>query len=101
MATYAELRGLFGHNELKNKIEVACIVAAETIRGEVTGVTNHANRLLWAKAAFASPKAVAGQMVMALLAANKDAATAAITGATDGAIQAKVDAAVDMFADGS
>lgn len=101
MATYQELRGLFAHNELKNKVEVACIVAAETIRGEDAGVTNHTNRLLWAKAAFASPRAVAGQMMMALLAANKDAATAAITGATDSAIQTKVDAAVDLFADGS
>lgn len=101
MATYAELRGLFGHNELKNKVEVACIVAAETIRGEDPGVANHTNRLLWAKAAFASPRNVAGQMVKALLAANKDAATTAITGATDAAIQTKVDAAIDLFADGS
>lgn len=101
MATYAELRGLFGHNELKNKVEVACIVAAEAIRGEGSGVTNHTNRLLWAKAAFANPKAPAVQMVMALLAANKDATTATITEATDAAIQTKVDAAIDLFADGS
>ena len=101
MATYAELRQLFGHNELKNKVEVACIVAAETIRAEDPGTTNHTNRVIWAKAAFNNPSAVGAQMLMALLAANKDTATVAITGASDSAIQTKVDAAVDVFADGS
>ena len=33
MATYEELRALFKNNKLRNRVEVACIVAAETIRG--------------------------------------------------------------------
>ena len=101
MATYTELRTLFHNSDLKNKVSVACIVAAEAIRVEDGGTTNHANRLLWAKKAFASPDNVSTEMLMALLAANKDALTATILAATDVAIQAKVDAAVDVFADGS
>ena len=101
MASYTELRGLFSENELQNKVEVACIVAAEKIRTEDIGTTNHANRLAWAKEAFQSPRNVGDQMLMALLAADKDEDVATITGASDTAIQTRVDAAVDVFADGS
>ena len=101
MATYAELRGLFSNSGLKNAVSVACIVAAEAIRNEDAGTANHANRLVWAKKAFASPDSVSTEMLMALLAANKEASVATITGATDSAIQAKVDAAIDVFADGA
>lgn len=101
MATYAELRSLFKHNELRNKVDVACIVAAETVRSEDSGVPNNANRLIWAKRVFSNPRGVSEEMLMALLAANKDVDTAAIITASDASIQAKVDAAVDVFADGS
>ena len=107
MATYSDLRQLFTDNDLGNKIDVAVIIAAEAIRVEDVGTTNHINRLLWAKAAFNNPKTVSEQMQMALLAANKDlevgdaGTPGTILGATDAQIQAKVDAAVDVFADGS
>jgi len=101
MATYAELRQLFTDGDLRNKVDVAVIIAAEAIRTEDPGTTNHANRLLWAKAAFASPRGKSEEMLMALLAANKDASVATIQGVTDAALQTKVDAAVDVFADGS
>jgi len=102
MATYAELRQLFNDNDLRNKIEVACIVAAETIRVEdPEATTNHANRLIWAKAVFTSPHAASEQMQMALLASNKDAVVGTITGVSDADLQTLVDAAVNMFADGS
>ena len=101
MATYEELRALFAEDALRNKIEVAVIVAAETIRTEDAGTTNHANRLVWAKQAFATPRDAAEKMLMALLAANKDASASVITSATDAAIQTKVSAAVDLFADGT
>jgi len=101
MATYAELQNLFSDDALKNKVEVACIVAAESIRTEDAGTENHANRLAWAKAAFQNPRGTRNQMLMALLAGNKDLEPAAISGATDAQVQAKVDAAVNVFADGS
>lgn len=101
MATYAELRQLFNDSTLRNRVEVACIIVAEAIRVEDGGTANHANRVIWAKQAFISPGSVRDQMLMALLAANKDASVATIQAAIDGTIQAAVDAAVDMFADGS
>ena len=101
MATYEELHGLFeGSSALKNKVKVAVIVAAESIRNEDGGTANHANRLLWAAEAFENPGGVAGKMLMAVLAANKAAAVGAITSASDTTIQANVDAVVDLFATG-
>ena len=101
MATYIEIRGLFGNSELRLLAEVACIVSAETIRLEDPSTDNHANRLLWAKAAFRNPRQIRDQMLMALLASNKDATVANILAVTDEAMQTLVDAAVDVFADGS
>ena len=101
MAEYHELRELFGNDALRNKVEVACIVAAETIRGESAVTDNHANRVIWAKKAFNSPGSVRDEMLMALLAAHKDSTVPAITGASDAAVQTKVDAAIDVFADGT
>jgi hypothetical protein len=101
MATYMELRVLFNDSDLQDRVEVSCIVAAETIRTEDGGTTNHANRLAWAKGAFEHPRGVRNEMLMALLAANKDATVAAIQGVTDSALQTQLDAAIDVFADGS
>ena len=41
------------------------------------------------------------RMLMALLAQNKDATTAQITGVTDANLQTGVNAAIDVFATGS
>lgn len=101
MATYIELRGLFSNNDLLNRVEVATIVAAEAIRTEDAGTTNHVNRLAWAKKTFANPNGVRNEMLMALLAANKDATVASITSVTDAALQTLVNAAVNVFADGA
>ena len=100
MATYTELRQLFSDDDLKNRVEVACIVAAESIRVEDVGVQNHVNRIVWAKAAFSAPGSVRSEMLMALLAANKESTVAAIQTATDAVLQARVDAAIDIFATG-
>jgi hypothetical protein len=100
MASYDELFSLQNDSGLKNRVQVACIVAAETIRGEDGGTANHANRLLWAAAVFQNPSQEANRLFWAVLAANKDATAAQITGATDAAVQANVDAAVDLFATG-
>jgi hypothetical protein len=98
MATYAELYSLKNNDDLLHKVAVAVIVAADTIRAEDAGTTNHANRLVWASEAFGSPVGKSRQVLWALLAANKDVALAGITGATDAAIQANVDAVVDVLA---
>ena len=101
MATYNELRQLYSHSDLTNRIEVAVIVAAEKIRTEASDTANHANRLIWAKGTFSSTRRAAEQMLMALLAANRASTTAALIAVTDADLQVAVDAAVNIFADGS
>ena len=101
MASYMELKTLFGHSDLQDKVEVACIVAAEAIRVETPEPPNHADRVVWAKRCWASSTAVRDELLKAVLAANKDQSVEDIIGAADSAIQARVDAAVDVFADGS
>lgn len=100
MATYTELFGLHNNSELRNKVVVACIVAAESIRNEADTTANHTNRLIWAAGVFANPMGEANRMYWALLAGNKDATIQQIQDASDAAIQAKVEAAVDLFATG-
>ena len=98
MATYSELYGLQSNHDLQQRVAVAIVIAADTIRAEDVATTNHANRMIWAKGAFGNAKGLAPDVLMALLAANKDANVAAIEGATDAAIQTAVDNVVNVFA---
>lgn len=98
MATYLELYGLQGDGDLHNRIAVAVVVSADTIRSEAEGAANHANRLVWAGNAFADPRAMAKRAFWAVLAANKSASVSNIQSATDAAIQTNVDAVVDVLA---
>jgi hypothetical protein len=101
MATYTELRTLVNDGTLKDKVSIALLVAAEAIRNEDAGTTNHANRLKYAKKVLTDPDGNADDMLRALLAQNAAASLATITGASDATIQTAVNAAVNIFADGS
>lgn len=101
MATYTELYGLHNDTALKNRVLVACTIAAEVVMGEDPATTNHANRLLWAAFVLASPQVEATRMYWALLAANKDVSAENIQSATDAQIQSQVEAHIDLFATGS
>ena len=101
MAIYIQLRKLFNDNELKNRIEVAIIIAAEDIRTEDSETLNHANRLVWARAAFNSPKTFSGSMLRRLLAENSEETVEVIQSVSDENLQILVDDAVDIFAGGS
>jgi len=102
MASYPELFNLMqGESNLRNRIVVAIVVAAESIRNENAQTENHANRILWAAQAFANPAGVSRKVLMAVLAANKDVPIAAIASASDTALQINVDAVVDLFAMGA
>jgi hypothetical protein len=98
MATYAELLTASSNDTLRQKVRVACVIAAEKVRSELTSVGNHAQRMAWAKAVFANPEAEGNRMVWAVLAQNAAATLAQITGASDATVQNAVDAAVDVFA---
>lgn len=101
MATYNELFDLRVNSELRNRIVVACVVAAELIRGEVASTPNNANRLIWARSVFRDSENVAVPMLMAVLAQNRTATVAQITGASDATLQTAVNNAVNVFATGS
>lgn len=101
MATYAELITASQSGTLTDKIKVACFIAAEVVRNELGSVTNHTNRLIWAKQVFANPEGEAKRMVWAVLAQNQAATLAQITGASDASVQTAVNAAVDVFATGT
>lgn len=101
MATYVELYGLAQTDSvLRQKVTVACIVAAEAIMAEDAGTANHANRLIWAQSVFANPTTEAIRMTFAALAANNAATVAQIQSATDAAIQTIVNSHINLFATG-
>jgi hypothetical protein len=101
MATYFELLQAAENVNLRNRIRVAVVVAAELVRTEAGATPNHANRLIWAKQVFTDPEPVADRMVNAVLAQNRAATLAAIIGADDATVQTAVNAAVDVFATGA
>ena len=99
MATYAELLTIAAtDDEFKQQIKVACIVACDVIRAEAEGTANHTNRLKWARATLDTPDRAAGQMVLAVLAQNRAATVAQITGADDATVQTAVNSAVNLLA---
>jgi hypothetical protein len=101
MATYAELLSASINPGLRDKIRVAVVIAAEVARTELATTTNHVNRLLWSKAAYANPEREAERMIWAVLAQNQAVTLANILAATDAAVQTAVSAAIDVFANGS
>ncbi len=95
MATYTELRQLFSDDELRNKVTTACIIAAHEL---LSGTPTAADKA-FAETVFSSPDAVGDKILMAVLAANKDATVSGIQGATDSAIQTAVDAVIPAMVD--
>lgn len=100
MATYLELYGLQNNSDLRNKISVAVVIAAEAIRTESDQTANHTNRLVWAKQALENPAAEAQRMTWGVLAQNSTLTVAQITGASDANILTAVQSAVNLFATG-
>jgi hypothetical protein len=105
MATYLEVRSLFGESELIKKVMVAAIISAEKISSgnddvppfdQTAGM--HDNRVRWAANAITDTAQESDRLLKVVLAANADLTLAQIEGATDAAIQSNVDAAVDLIA---
>jgi len=99
MATYTELFGLRNDSDLRNRIIVACIIAAEGIMAEDAATTGHTQRMAWARQVFANPGNEADRMLMAVLAANNTLSTETIQGASDADIQTAVNNHVNLFAE--
>lgn len=97
MATYAELFTIAATGVVLDRVTVAVAIQAEVIRNELGTVTNHANRLLWAKQAYIDPRSMAQRMLLAILAQNAGLTSAQIVGASDAAVLTGVANAVDLF----
>ena len=87
MATYTELRDLFNDDTLRNRIEVAIIIAAN-------GLADNANNNAWVAQAYSNPRAEAEKALMSVLAENNALDVTAIQTATDAALQTAVNTAV-------
>lgn len=98
MAIYTDLLLAAANDVLRQKVRVACFIAAEKVRTELPSTANHALRVVWAKAVYANPETEGNRMVWAVVAQNATQTLAAITGASDAAVQTAVDAAIDVFA---
>lgn len=98
MATYTEIDLVAEDSTFRDRIKVACIVAAEAIRTELASTPNHDARIAWARGVLLGPEKEATRMIWAVLAQNRAATLAQITGATDAQLQTAVDNAVNLFA---
>lgn len=101
MATYAEMFDIASKNLIRDKITVAVAMQAEVIRKELDTVTNHANRLIWAKTALIAPHEMASKIMWAIVVQNAVYTSAQIIGASDAATLTAVANTVDLFATGA
>ena len=94
MATLLELYTLQHSDELKKKIQAACVVTAYAILQETAG-TNLEARQAWASSAIGSTKTSAERLLRYVLGKNSNLDVSTIIGASDTSILAAVNEAVD------
>jgi hypothetical protein len=100
MASYDEIYNLSTGDVLLNRAVVAVLKISDyIITTEGAGVTNHANRLIWAKAALQDPKTKAKQMQWAVL-SNGDVQSQGVS-VSDATIQYIIEVKLDLFATGA
>ena len=86
MATYLELKGLMNDSDLQDKVQVGLIVGVQA----VLDGTPTADDQKYAAHVFNNSKGEAMKALASVLAQNKAASVAAITGASDSAIETQV-----------
>lgn len=99
MATYEQIYAIRHSANLPNRCEVAVAKAAYDIMNEDVGTVNHANRIIWAKAALVDPRAKAEEMIWQVLANSTIAAAGEAS--TDANVQDAVNGLINNFATGA
>lgn len=94
MATYSELFAIQNDATLRNKIQVAVTIKAQSLL-DLASPT--ANQVSWASNALKDPVTTMTRIMPYVLAANKSATQSQITSASDSAVQTNVDAVVDKL----
>ena len=92
MATFLELKGLMTNSDLQDKVQVALIIGVQTI---LDG-TPTASEQAYAAHVF-SGNSETTKALASILAQNKDATVAQITGATDATIETQVAGVIDTL----
>ena len=95
MATYKELNELFTNALLRDRVEVAIVIAAEAILS-VDPIGREA-KVQWAADVIMNSGRHGNEALKLVLAANKSATITQITGASDSSIQSNVDDMVDAL----
>ena len=95
MAALEDLRKLFDHSDLLEKVEAAVIISANNL---VQGTPSLAEKQ-WAATVATAPVVEAKKALMFMLAENSGLTTTQIIGAGDPAIQANVDAVIGILVD--
>lgn len=98
MATYAELRGLIGDDNYQKKIEAACVDAAYLVMAESDATAEHATRIKLAFRIIEDHVKFGSYFARVILAKNKAATVAQITGASDATALTEVQAVYNEFA---
>ncbi len=93
MASYLELRNLFSDDNLKNRSDIAVVIAANNL---LSG-TPTTNEQKWAAHVASNPRAEASKALMFILAANSGADVSAIQNASDATLQTAVDNVVSSL----
>lgn len=88
MATFTEIRQQFANDTLRNRVSVACVIAANNaLSGSPTAAQQK-----FAEAVFSNPDSVGSKVLMAVLAANASLTVAQISAVTDSQLQTAVNA---------
>lgn len=87
-----------GDTDFWKQVAGACIVAANDIENESSGISNHVNRLIWAGQAKISPKGKAIEMLPEVL--NNTTVRDSLPVALDTDVQFVVNSLIDTYATG-
>ena len=93
MATYLELYNMRDNDTLRQRIETALIIKAQSY---LDGNATQSERA-WAKMVFQDGHSESARMLKYLLAKNKAATVAQIEGVTDAALSTQIDAVAAQF----
>lgn len=98
MASYAELRGVFGEDTYQKKIEAAAVDAAYLVMAESDATAEHATRIKLAFQIVEDPVTFGKRFATVILLKNKAATLDQIRNAADAAALAEVQAVYNEFA---
>lgn len=97
MATYVDLHSLRNDPVLLQRVIIAILVAAETVRTENVSVPFHKNRVAWAQQAIKDPETFSTKILGLLLAQNKALSIEQINGVSDVNLQTAVDSLINTL----